>query len=257
MKFGFLKISLAFVLASSMLCAEEDLSMTAADQAMYEEMQDNNPAELFLMQGEEFLQAQIGGEAGLAKFLGVKEDALAKEIARFPKYIKKIDMVVGLDQMLQAAMAENKKTPYKIGSKEMNYMVAFVKSLANEEAINLDLNDKHTKEYLALGKKVFEERRGGRGLSCNSCHNKDTIGTRLRMQILPALGDPKFKSGATWPAYRMTESRLVTLQGRFRGCMNNSLMAKLPEASPEMVALEIYVMSLAQGQEIAIPGLKR
>lgn len=248
---------IAAVLLTGSFAVAENLSMTEADQAMYEEMQENNPAELFLMQGEEFLRKSIGSESNLAKFLGVSEDDLPKEIATFPKYIKKIGMVVGIDQMLQAATASYGNKPYKIGSKEMDYMSAYVKSIANEEKINLDLNEPHIKEYLKLGEEVYNQRRGGRGLSCNSCHNKDTVGARLRMQILPSLGDPKFKSAATWPAYRMTMSKLVTLQGRFRGCMNNSLMAKLPEGSVEMVALEVYVTSLAQGEEIAIPGLKR
>ncbi|MGE4296275.1 MAG: sulfur oxidation c-type cytochrome SoxA [Campylobacterales bacterium] len=252
------KLTLAAALMGApFLMAEEDLSMTEADKAMYEEMTENNPAEIFLMEGEELLSNNVGGEAGLAKFMGVKEDNLAKELATYPKYVKKIGMVVGIDQLLQAAMAENGKKPFKLASKEMVYMGAYVKSLANEEPINLDLSDKHTKEYLKLGEEVYHTRRGGRGLSCYSCHSEATIGTRLRMQILPALGDPKFKSAATWPAYRMTQSKLVTLQGRFRGCMNNSLMAKLPEGSKEMVALEVYVSAMAQGESVQLPGLKR
>lgn len=257
-KSAFTAAALAALLACSPLAADdEQQSMTDADKAMYEEMMDNNPAEIFVEEGLEKLEDLVGGEAGLAKFLGVGEDELPATIATFPRYVEKIGMVVGLDQLVEAAAAAHGKKAPEIGGGGMTAIVAGVKSLANGEKINLDLNDKHTKEYLALGSKVFHTRRGGRGLSCFNCHSEVTIGQRLRMQILPNLGAPETKAAATWPAYRMTKSKMVTLQNRFRGCMNNSLQAKLPEGSKEMVALEMYVTSLAQGLEVSIPGLKR
>ena len=257
-KSAFTAAALAALLACSPLAADdEQQSMTDADKAMYQEMLENNPAEIFVEEGVEGLEELVGGQEGLAKFLGVKEDDLAKTIATFPRYVKQVDMVIGLDQLIEAAAAAHGKKAPKIGSPEMTSLSAGLKSLANGEKINLDLADKHTKEYLALGSKVFHTRRGKRGLSCFNCHSEVTIGQRLRMQILPNLGAPETKAAATWPAYRMTKSKMVTLQNRFRGCMNNSLQAKLPEGSKEMVALEMYVTSLAQGHEIAIPGLKR
>lgn len=113
------------------------------------------------------------------------------------------------------------------------------------------------KKAYALGKEVYETKRGGRGLSCLSCHSKDVIGGILRTQPLPDLGAPSTKAGATWPAYRMTKSSLRTLQRRFQGCMKNALLAVLPIGSEEMVALEVYITDKAKGNEIAIPGLKR
>lgn len=99
--------------------------------------------------------------------------------------------------------------------------------------------------------------RGGRGLSCLSCHSKDIVGQVLRTQPLPDLGEAA--AGATWPAYRMTKSSLRTLQRRFQGCMKNALLKVIPIGSKEMVGLEVYVSKLAQDKKkpIAIPGLKR
>jgi sulfur-oxidizing protein SoxA len=77
------------------------------------------------------------------------------------------------------------------------------------------------------------------------------------MQILPDLGDPKVKAAGTWPAYRMTKSKMFTLQQRFQQCMKNALLAKIPLGSKDMVALEVYVTDKAKGSTIAVPGLKR
>ena len=250
--------TLSFALISSLLVADEKLSMSQADRAMYEEMLENNPADIYVEEGSELLEEYVGGEAGLAKFLGVKEKDLPKFLAGFPRYIKKIGMVVAIDQMLQAAMAANGKKPFKLKSSNMDAMAAYTKSIANGEKINIDVNaNKHMREYYKLGKEVFEMRRGGRGLACYSCHSPDIVGMRLRMQILPDLGSPKVKAAATWPAYRMTKGKMFTLQKRFQQCMKNALLAKIPLGSKHMVALEVYVTNMAKGQEIHIPGLKR
>ena len=252
------KIILSLALfAGTLSFAGEQFAMSDADRAMYAEMLENNPAEIYVEEGGEFLE-EIGGEEALAKFLEVSEDDLPKYIAGFPRYIKKLDMVAGTDQVLQALMASKGKKPYKLKSSDMFAMSSFVKSLANDEKVAIDVNaNKHMKAAYALGKEVYETKRGGRGLACLSCHSTDMVGSILRTQPLPDLG--KVGAGATWPAYRMTKSSLRTLQRRFQGCMKNALLAVLPIGSKEMVALEVYVTDLAkkEKQTIAIPGLKR
>jgi sulfur-oxidizing protein SoxA len=252
-----LSVALALALGATGALAQEKLSMSAADRALYEEMLENNPADIFVEEGAEHLE-ELGGEEALAKFLGISEEELPKYLAGFPRYIPKIGMVVAIDQMLQAFMYDRGKKPYKLKSGEMDAFAAYVKSLANGEKINIDVDaNEHMKKAYALGKKMFELRRGKRGLSCYSCHSPDVVGMRLRMQILPDLGDPKVKAAATWPAYRMTKGKMFTLQKRFQQCMKNALLAKLPLGSPQMVGLEVYVTDMAKGQEIHIPGLKR
>ncbi len=252
------RIVLPFALLVTMATAGEQFAMSDADRAMYKEMLENNPADIYVEEGGEILEETLGGEEALAKFLGVSEKELPKYIAGFPRYIKKLGNVVGVDQVLQAMQVEQGKEKMKLKSPQMFSMLAYVKSLANDEQFNIDINaDEHIKASYDLGKKTFMTARGGRGLSCNSCHSKDIVGMVLRTQPLPDLGEAG--SGATWPAYRMTKSSLRTLQRRFQGCMKNALLKVIPIGSKEMVGLEVYVSKLAQDKKkpIAIPGLKR
>ena len=250
------KIVIASALVGVLAFGGEQFAMSDSDRAMYAEMLENNPADIMIASGEESLTEFCGGDAGLAKFLDVSEEKLPVYIAGFPRYIEKLGMVVGLDQVLQALMAQNAHTPFKLKSSEMFAMSAYAKSIANEEKINIDINaNKHMKEAYALGEEGFTTKRGGRGLSCMSCHSPDVIGGVLRTQPLPDLAE--VAAGGTWPAYRMTKSSLRTLPRRFQGCMNNALLAVIPLGSKEMVALEVYVTKQAEGKEIAIPGLKR
>lgn len=235
--------------------AEEKLSMSDADKAMYAEMLENNPAAMDVSEGEEMFNRLIGN-AAYAQMLGVKEKDLPKYLAGFPRVVKAAGKVVTIAQTLQMAMSDRGQSVPKLESNEIVKMSAYVKSLANGQKTSIDVkSDTQMKEMMALGQEVFEQRRGGRGLSCNSCHSADVIGQRLRMQPLPDLGVNK--AGGTWPAYRMTQSQMVTLDKRFQQCMENALLAKIPLGSREMVALEVYVTNKTKGNEIQIPGLKR
>lgn len=252
-----IKLALSLTLLASLSFGGEQFSMSDADRAMYVAMAEDNPADIMVADGEELL-GYMGGDEGLAKYLGVSEDELPAYIAGFPRYIKKFDMVVGLDQVIQAMMVENGHKPLKLKSGNMLSILAYVKSIANGEKINIDVHaNPQMEEAYALGKKTFETKRGGRGLSCLSCHSSDIVGSVLRTQPLPDLGSKGAKAAATWPAYRMTKSSSRTLQRRFQGCMKNALLKVIPIGSKEMVALEVYITSLSKGSEINIPGLKR
>ena len=257
MKTG-IKIALSVALLSSLSFGGEQFAMSDADRAMYAEMLDNNPADIMVANGEELLAEYCGGDAGLAAFLNVSEDNLPAYIAGFPRYIKDFKQVVGVDQVLQGLMSKNGHKPFKLKSSDMFDMSSYVKTLANGEKSNIDINaDAHIKQAFVLGKKTYMTERGGRGLSCNSCHSDAVVGSVLRTQPLPDLGSKGVAVAATWPGYRMTKSSLRTLQRRFQGCMKNALLKVIPLGSPEMVALEVYLTHEAKGTEIAVPGLKR
>lgn len=252
-----LKIGLCIAIASSLGFAGEQFAMSDADRAMYEELLENNPADMMLANGSVLLKT-LGGEDALSKYLGLSKDKLPSYLAGFPRYIEKYNSVVSIDQMLQAFMYDSDKKPYTLKSKEMFEMSSYVKSIANGKKINIDVEaNKHMKEAYAFGKEVFETRRGQRGLSCLNCHNPGVVGGILRTQPLPDISAKGAASAATWPAYRMTKSNLTTLQNRFQGCMENALLAVIPLGSKEMTALEVYFTQEAKGAVMAIPGLKR
>jgi len=257
MKAG-IKIALLLSLISSLSFSGEQFAMSDSDRAMYAEMLENNPADMMVANGEELFGEYCNGEADLAKFLNVSEEDLPAYLAGFPRYLKEFKQVVGIDQMLQGLMQKNGHKPFELKSSDMFDMSSYVKSLANGEKSNIDINaNEHMKKAYNLGEKTFITKRGGRGLSCMSCHADSVIGSVLRTQPLPDLSSKGNAPAATWPAYRMTKSSLRTLQRRFQGCMNNALLKVIPLGSPEMVGLEVYLTHQAKGTEIAIPGLKR
>lgn len=256
MKKSIIKIvMIGSLLSTVLLFGGEQFSMSKADRAMYDELLENNPADMDVEAGMEMFE-ELGDEEALAKFLEVSGDDLAKYIAGFPRYVPKLGNVVGLDQVLQAMQVAQGEKKMPLGSEDMFALQAYVKSLANDLNISIDVTEnKEMKASYALGEKLYMTARGYRGLSCNSCHALE--GAILRTQPLPDMG--KINTGGTWPAYRMTLSKLITMQERSRGCMRDAGQKPLPLGSKEMVAIEVYLTNLAKKHKkaIAIPGLKR
>lgn len=232
--------------------------MSDSDRAIYAEMLENNPADLMIANGEDLVEEYCMGEEGIANFLKVTEGNLSIYLAGFPRYLAEFKQVVSIEQMLQGLMSKHGNKPFKLESPEMFDMDAYVKSIANDEKVNIDINaNVYMKEAYQLGKKTYMLARGGRGLSCNSCHSKEVSGQILRTQTLQNITSNDEAISDTWPAYRMTKSSLATLQKRMQGCMKNALMKAIPLGSPEMVALEVYITEKSKGRKISIPGLKR
>jgi len=249
------KIISVATLLSTLLFAGEQFSMSDADRKMYEALLESNPAEIMAESGNELIEEFLGGDEAIAKYLSVSESDLPSYIAGFPRYIKKLGFVADIDQVLQAMFEEKGKKSFKLNSADMFSMYTYVRSLANDEKINIDVNaNKHMKKAYELGKYMYEVRRGARGLACASCHAPGVTGRVLRTQILPSLKDG---TGATWPAYRMTKSKLSTLPERSRACMKNATQDRVPHGSKELVALTVYIANMAVGKTIEVPGLKR
>jgi sulfur-oxidizing protein SoxA len=84
MKRVILPLALLMTMGTVTASAGEQFAMSDADRAMYTEMLENNPADIFVEEGGELLEETLGGEAALAKFLEITEEELPKYIAGFP-----------------------------------------------------------------------------------------------------------------------------------------------------------------------------
>lgn len=250
-----MKKILASVLILGSLSIYAAEAMSEADKALY--ATDDNPGEIFMMSGEELFEELGGSLEDFASFLATSETKLPQSIASFPQYVKKLQSVVSLDQAIQGYFALKGVKAPSLKSNDMANMTLFLRAEANELPITVNKNDKRVASYIQKGDELYHMRRGKRGLACYSCHSPEMVGTRLRMQILPDPSASDVKAGATWPGYRMVQSRVVTLQTRMQQCMKNSAQALIPHGSEEMVALEAYVTSIVQGNTVSVPGLKR
>jgi len=200
----------------------------------------------------------------LGKGPGVVEGAFAQ----LPRYFRDAGRVMDLETRLLWCMetlqgqtgATLTQKPHPAANEPVRELGAIATWVASQSAGKpFAAPSEHPRERatLALGEALFHRRSGPFDFSCESCHG--TAGKRIRRQPLAHLADGKEARRVVgeWPAYRVSTANVMTLQHRLYDCYWQMRMPELKLGSEASVALVSYLVKLAEGGEIAAPGLKR
>jgi len=152
------------------------------------------------------------------------------------------------------------KKPHPGGGQPVKELGAMATYVANKSSgLKFAPKAQHAKEKeaLALGQVLFNRRSGPFDFACASCHSSE--GARIRLQGLPSLANPKEarKVVGEWPAYRVSNTHVMTMQHRLLDCYWQMRMSELELGSDVSVALIAYLNKTAEGGTISAPGLKR
>jgi sulfur-oxidizing protein SoxA len=202
--------------------------------------------------------------------LGLGVGKLEGAYAKLPRYFEDAGKVMDLAQRIlwcmenkqeldTADIVKQKFSPTNGGyTSDMEDLVGFVSNKSSGMKIEPQLSHPKEKEALAVGKALFHRRSGIWDFSCESCHGVD--GQRIRLQELPNLAEATEgarQSVATWPAYRVSQNQLRTMQHRLSDCYRQMRMPQPGYASDGLTALTMYLMKTAEGGEIQVPAIKR
>jgi L-cysteine S-thiosulfotransferase len=251
------------------------LALTPAfpQKSPYEEYQrmaaENAPTELYEIAGEEIWRKRQGPKnASLEQCdLGQGPGVLKGAYAGLPRYFADADRVMDLETRLVHCMttlqgrSREEATKRVFGNadqpSEMEALSAYVARQSN--GLPMRPGKGHPKEKAAyeLGQKLFFHRAGPWDFSCASCHG--TEGKRIRMSELPVLYKPEYVRPlmATWPAYRVSTSKIVTLQWRMNDCYRQMRMPEPAFGSDTTVALITFMTQTAEGVPYHGPAIKR
>lgn len=244
---------------------------TQAEIERYREMlQDGNPAELTVMRGEALWKTRRGPmnatleACDLGKGPGVVKGAYAE----LPRYFADTDRVMDAEARLvhcQAKLqgfdpAELVKKPFSGTGQRATDNEALVAYLVEESrGMPVAIPQSHPKEIASYqrGEKIFFYRGGPYDFSCASCHGEDD--KRIRLQDLPNLLKPDAAKRAftTWPAYRVSQGALRTMQWRLYDCFRQQRFPELVFTSPASIDLITFLGVNAQGGKMDSPAIKR
>ncbi len=229
---------------------------------------DGNPADLWEARGEEMWNQKRGPKqvsfvkCDLGKGPGVVKGAYAE----LPRYFADAGRVMDLESRLVHCMvtqqgytlAEAVKRPFGNGTdrSDIEALSAYVVGQSRGVAMNAPLDRPQEREAYALGQKIFFYRGGPHDFSCATCHG---AARRIRLQDLPNLTDPKDaqKAYTSWPAYRVSQGELRTMQWRLNDCFRQQRFPDLKFGSEASVALITFLAHNANGAPYNGPGLKR
>ena len=141
---------------------------------------------------------------------------------------------------------------------DMEDLTAFVAGKSNGMAIAPPQTHEKEREAFAVGEALFNRRAGPMDFSCATCHGDQ--GRRIRLQALPDLSKPGPEaqaSAASWPAYRVSQNALRTMQHRLLDCYRQMRLPAPEYASDGVTALALYLARTGEGGRINVPDIKR
>ncbi len=216
-------------------------------------MQDDdtaNPGMLWVLDGEQLWKTRNGAAGkACADCHGDARESMKGVAARYPAFDKALGRPVNLEQRINICRATHQQaTPLAYESRELLALTAFVTQQSRGLAIETGA-DPTLAPFVAKGRDLFMQRQGQLNLSCANCHD-DNWDKRLAGSAITQAHPTGY------PIYRLEWQSLGSLQHRLRGCIAGIRAQPYDYGAPELVELELYLMSRAKGMPMEAPAVR-
>jgi L-cysteine S-thiosulfotransferase len=260
--------TLALVLSG--VAPAQDQDVTEREIQRYRDLlAEGNPADLYEARGEVLWKTPRGpNNTSLERCdLGLGAGVVKGAYARLPRYFADTDRVQDVESRLVTCMvtlqgysAEDAMKNHFSAPGRNSDMEALVSYIAAEsKGMKLDVPIRHPKEVAAyeIGEQLFYRRAGPHDFACVTCHGDS--GKRIRLQDLPKLTEPKEAQRVftTWPAYRVSQGTVRTMQHRLYDCYWQMRHPQLDYVSDASIALMVFMAKYANGGTVDAPAMKR
>ena len=248
----------ALLLAAPSLSADEipqgerrsGYSFMAPDTQAIQNDDTANPGMLWVLDGEALWKGKAGA-AGMA-CADCHNDARASMkgvAARYPAFDKTLGRPIDLEQRINLCRTgQQQATPLPYESRDLLALTAFVAQQSRGVAIDA-ATDPQLAPFVAKGRELFMQRQGQLNLGCTNCHD-DNWDKRLAGSAITQ-GHP-----TGYPLYRLEWQSLGSLQRRLRACVTGIRAQPYDYGAPEMVELELDLMSRARGMPMETPAVR-
>ncbi len=231
---------------------------------------DDNPAELWQDRGKGLWEQPRGPKnVALATVcdLGLGKGVVKGAYAQLPRYFKDTDKVEDLDSRLLTCLTRyqgfdrDTVIAHRFGDgdnkSDIEGLAAYIANQSKGMPITISLKNPKEKHAYELGKAIFYYRAGTHDFGCSTCHSEE--GKRIRLQALPdlAAADGAKEAMTTWPAYRVSQGEVRTMEWRLGDCFRQQRLPEMIYASEVPIALTMFLAKNADGGVMAAPGLKR
>lgn len=209
-----------------------------------------NPGMLWVKEGEDLWGRRFGvSNRSCAHCHGDAESSMRGVATRYPAYDTLEQRAVDLGGRIQICRVRNQwATPFAAEGNDLLSLQAYVAHQSRGMAIAPD-PDPRLAPAREQGERLFRTRIGQLDLSCAQCHD-DNAGKRLGGSRIPQAHPTGY------PLYRLDWQHIGSLQRRLRGCMSGVRAEPFAYGAPELVALELYLMTRAAGLRLETPAVR-
>ena len=225
-------------------------SFMAPDTRAMQNEDTANPGMLWVLDGETLWKSKTGAAGKACADCHNDARASMKGVAaRYPAFDKTLGRPVDLEQRINLCRIQQQQaTPLLYESRDLLALTALVARQSREVAIETGA-DPQLAPFIAKGRDLFMQRQGQLNLGCANCHD-DNWDKRLAGAAITQ-GHP-----TGYPLYRLEWQSLGSLQRRLRACISGIRAQPYDYGAPELVELELYLMSRARGMPIETPAVR-
>jgi len=228
-------------------------------------LEEGNPAELAQARGEQLWAATRGPkQATLERCdLGLGPGKLEGAYAELPRYFSDTRKVQDVESRLVTCMVTLQGLGYEEATKgwyepdsDLEALVTYVGSKSKGRSINVPGARPEEIEMATVGEAIFFRRSGPLDFSCATCHSREH--RRLRLQEAPdfAAGPSARSSMTQWPAYRVSQGAVWTMERRLMDCMRQMRWPEPSYQSDVLIALQMFLQKQANGGVMEAPGIR-
>jgi L-cysteine S-thiosulfotransferase len=208
-----------------------------------------NPGMLWVLDGEALWKRKVGGAGKACADCHNDADGMKGVAARYPAFDKELGRPVNLEQRINLCRVRNQQaTPLAYESRDLLALTALVARQSRGVAIEANA-DPQLEPLIAKGRELFMLRQGQLNLGCTNCHD-DNWDKRLAGSAITQAHPTGY------PLYRLEWQSLGSLQRRLRACITGIRAQAYDYGAPELVELELYLMSRAKGLPIETPAVR-
>jgi L-cysteine S-thiosulfotransferase len=216
-------------------------------------MQDDdtaNPGMLWVLDGEALWKRKTGSaDKACADCHNDARTSMKGVAARYPAVDGTIGRPVDLEQRINLCRANHQQAaPLPYESRDLLALTALVAQQSRGVAIETG-NDPQLEPFISKGRELFMQRQGQLNLGCTNCHD-DNWDKRLAGSAITQAHPTGY------PLYRLEWQSLGSLQRRLRACITGIRAQAYDYGAPELVELELYLMSRARGMAVEAPAVR-
>ena len=164
--------------------------------------------------------------------------------ATYPQFDPRLRRVITLEMAINQCLKSHGEALYDHGdARTMGAVIAYLRSLSDGQKVAVRV-PAAGEERFDQGRRLYHSRLGQRNYACASCH---VAGAGKRFEDAPL--SPAIGQATHWPVIRKGEP--VTLQERFRECLELMGAAPFPAGSDELNNLEYFLTYLSNGLPMA------
>jgi sulfur-oxidizing protein SoxA len=223
--------------------------MTPDTQAMQND-DTANPGMLWVLDGEALWKNKAGALNKACADCHTDAQASMRGVAaHYPAFDPTLGRPVTLEQRVNLCRVRHQQaTPLPYESRDLLALTAFVARQSRGIPIETGA-DPQLAPFVAIGHDLFMQRQGQLNLGCSNCHDdnwdKHLAGSAIT-QAQPT----------GYPLYRLEWQSLGSLERRLRACMTGIRAQPFDYGSPELVELELYLMTRARGMPLETPAVR-